>query len=141
MPRRRRSASGLLLCGAPDSAPALFAACVEAGAQPLGTQALDELRIEAGVPWVGVDIDETTLVMETGRTAAISFTKGCYLGQEVVERIAARGHVNRQLAGVIIEGDAVPAAPARGCWPTATRSAMSPAPRAPRDGAASSDWR
>lgn len=105
--------TGLLLCGAPDHAPALFAACVEAGAQPLGTQALDELRIEAGVPWVGVDMDETTLVMETGRTAAISFTKGCYLGQEVVERISARGHVNRQLAGVIIEGDAVPAAQAR----------------------------
>jgi folate-binding protein YgfZ len=105
--------SGLLLCGAPESAPALFAACVEAGAQPLGTQALDELRIEAGVPWVGVDMDETTLIMETGRTAAISFTKGCYLGQEVVERISARGHVNRQLAGLIIEGDAVPAASAR----------------------------
>jgi folate-binding protein YgfZ len=105
--------SGILLCGPPRIAPALFAACVEAGAQPIGMQALDTLRVESGVPWAGVDMDDTTLIMETGRTAALSFTKGCYLGQEVVERIAARGHVNRQLTGVILDGDAIPAAGAR----------------------------
>lgn len=105
--------SGLLLCGPVASAPALFDACVEAGAQPLGMRALDVLRVESGVPWAGVDMDETTLIMETGRSAALSFTKGCYLGQEVVERIAARGHVNRSLTGLVIDGDALPAHRAR----------------------------
>jgi folate-binding protein YgfZ len=105
--------TGLLLCGSAGSAPALFAACVESGAQPLGMRALDVLRVESGVPWAGVDIDETTLIMETGRPAAISYTKGCYLGQEVVERVAARGHVNRQLTGLVIDGDALPAHRAR----------------------------
>jgi aminomethyltransferase len=105
--------TGLLLCGPVGSAPALFEACVEAGAQPLGMRALDVLRVESGVPWAGIDIDETTLIMETGRTAAISFTKGCYLGQEVVERIAARGHVNRSLTGLVLEGGALPVQRAR----------------------------
>jgi len=105
--------SGVLLCGPPGIAPALFAACVEAGAQPLGMRALDTLRVESGVPWVGIDMDDTTLIMETGRTAALSFSKGCYLGQEVVERIAARGHVNRQLAGLVLDGEAPPTAGAR----------------------------
>jgi folate-binding protein YgfZ len=104
---------GLLLYGPPRIAPALFDACVEAGAQPTGMQALDTLRVESGVPWAGVDMDDSTLIMEVGRSAALSFSKGCYLGQEVVERIAARGHVNRQLAGLRVDGDAVPAAGAR----------------------------
>jgi folate-binding Fe-S cluster repair protein YgfZ len=47
--------------------------------------------------------------METGRDAALSFSKGCYLGQEVVERVAARGHVNRHLSGVLLAGDTLPA--------------------------------
>ncbi len=104
---------GILLCGPPHCAAALFDACVEAGAQPLGMQALNVLRVEAGVPWAGVDMDETALIVETGRMAAISFTKGCYLGQEVVERIAARGHVNRQLAGVVLDDAALPTPGAR----------------------------
>jgi folate-binding protein YgfZ len=99
---------GLLLCGPPTSAPPLFAALLEAGAQPLGMQGLDILRVEAGVPWPGIDMDESTLMMETGREAALSFTKGCYLGQETVERIAARGHVNRLLTGVVLDGDVLP---------------------------------
>jgi folate-binding protein YgfZ len=101
--------SGLLLCGATETAPALFDACVEAGAQPLGMRALDVLRVEAGVAWPGVDTDDSTLIMETGRQAAISFTKGCYLGQEVVERVSARGHVNRHVTGLIFDGDVLPA--------------------------------
>ena len=71
------------------------------------------LRVEAGVPWAGIDMDETVLMMETGRESALSFTKGCYLGQEVVERIAARGHVNRHLMGLMIDGEVVPAPRAR----------------------------
>ena len=100
-----------LLFGAmPDTAPSLFAAAVEAGAQPMGMTALDVVRVERGVPWAGVDMDESTLLMETGCDAAISFTKGCYLGQEVVERVAARGHVNRHLTGLLLDGPRLPAA-------------------------------
>lgn len=105
--------SGVLLCGPRRCAGPLFEACIEAGARPLGMHALDVLRVEAGVPWAGIDMDETVLIMETGRRSAISFTKGCYLGQEVVERIAARGHVNRHLMGLVIDGDSVPASRAR----------------------------
>jgi folate-binding protein YgfZ len=105
--------SGMLLYGPRRIAPALFDACAEAGAQPIGMAALDTLRVESGVPWAGVDMDDTTLIMEVGRSAALSFSKGCYLGQEVVERIAARGHVNRQLTGLIIDGDRLPTAGAR----------------------------
>ena len=101
--------AGILVCGPPAAAAPLFDALVEAGAQPMGMLALDVLRVESGVPWAGVDMDDSTLIMETGRAAAISFTKGCYLGQEVVERIAARGHVNRQLVGVAFDGATPPA--------------------------------
>ncbi|MEO8605185.1 MAG: glycine cleavage T C-terminal barrel domain-containing protein [bacterium] len=100
---------GVLLAGAPATLAALLDACREAGAVPAGMRALDTLRIEAGVAWAGLDMDETTLIMETGREAAVSFRKGCYLGQEVVERVASRGHVNRRLSGLLIEGDALPA--------------------------------
>lgn len=106
-------ADGVLLCGPPRCGLPLFDACVEAGAHPIGMQALNALRIEAGVPWAGIDMDETVLLMETGRRSAISFTKGCYLGQEVIERIAARGHVNRHLMGVVLDGDVLPAPRAR----------------------------
>ena len=55
-------------------------------------------RIALGEPWFGVDVDEGTIPQETGLVAAaVSFTKGCYLGQELVARIDSRGHVNRQL--------------------------------------------
>ena len=100
---------GILICGPAAAALVLFDACREAGGVPAGLVALDRLRIEAGVAWPGIDMDETTLIMETGRDAALSFTKGCYLGQEVVERVAARGHVNRRISGVLLDGDALPA--------------------------------
>lgn len=103
-------ARGYLLCGPGDAAGALFAAACAAGAQPMGMEALEVLRVEAGVPRYGQDMDETCLIMEVGLSEAISFRKGCYLGQEVVERIAARGHVNRRLVGLTVEGTAVPAA-------------------------------
>lgn len=105
--------SGILVCGPPQVSAALFDTLVEAGAQPMGMQALNVLRVESGVPWAGIDMDDGTLIMETGRETAISFSKGCYLGQEVVERVAARGHVNRQLVGVTFDGDAPPLPGAR----------------------------
>ena len=76
----------------------------------VGLQARETLRIEAGIPRYGVDMNAETLLLETGLDDAVSFTKGCYLGQETVERIHSRGHVNRRLVGLKAEGDVVPAA-------------------------------
>lgn len=71
---------------------------------------LTALRVEEGEPVMGRDVDEKTIPQETGLTdQAVSFTKGCYLGQELVARIDTRGHVNRQLRGVVVDGDALPA--------------------------------
>jgi folate-binding protein YgfZ len=85
--------------------------------QPLGLRAMGErayetLRVEAGLPDYGVDIDDSNLPQEVGRDRRdISFTKGCYLGQETVARIDALGHVNRHLVGLAIPGQrAVPPA-------------------------------
>ncbi|GIW41103.1 MAG: glycine cleavage system protein T [Candidatus Binatia bacterium] len=80
----------------------------EKGAVPVGALALDVLRLEAGVPLLGRDMDETTLLMEVGLEDAVSFRKGCYVGQEVVERIAARGHVNRLRVLFVFDGEPVP---------------------------------
>jgi folate-binding protein YgfZ len=71
---------------------------------------LEVLRIEAGIPWPGVDFDESHLVLEAGLERGIHFRKGCYLGQEVVERASSRGHVNRRLVGLRVEGTEPPAA-------------------------------
>ncbi len=73
------------------------------GVRPVGFEALNILRVEAGVPWYGFEVDDRTLPQEAGlETTAISFTKGCYLGQEIVERIRSRGEVHRTLAGLIL---------------------------------------
>ena len=71
----------------------------------VGSRALDLLRLEAGIPCYGVDMDEENLLLETGLDDAVSFHKGCYLGQEVIERIHSRGHVNKKLAGLILKGE------------------------------------
>ena len=78
------------------------------GAVPAGLEAYDVLRIESGVPWHGRDVTAETLALEAPYETVISFRKGCYLGQEVMERVTARGHVNRKLVGRRDPGDAVP---------------------------------
>jgi glycine cleavage system T protein len=77
---------------------------------PCGTEAVETLRIEAGIPRYGADFGEDTLPLEAGLTNALSFTKGCYVGQEIVERARSRGHVNWRLVGLLVEGDSPPAA-------------------------------
>jgi folate-binding protein YgfZ len=74
----------------------------------VGLDALEILRIEAGVPVFGRDMTEDTIPVEANLTDAISYTKGCYVGQEVIARLDARGHVNRRLMGLRLEGDALP---------------------------------
>ena len=70
----------------------------------VGAEAQNILRIEAGIPRYGVDFSEDNLLLEVGMEHAVSYTKGCYLGQEVVERIRSRGHVNKKLCGLLIDG-------------------------------------
>jgi glycine cleavage system T protein len=71
----------------------------------VGEEAQNILRIEAGIPRYGVDFSEDNLLLEVGIDHAVSFTKGCYLGQEVVERIRSRGHVNKKLSGLLLDGE------------------------------------
>ena len=79
------------------------------GVLPCGTEALESLRIEAGIPRYGPDMGEDTLPLEAGLLGALSFNKGCYVGQEIVERARSRGHVNWKLSGLFVEGATVPA--------------------------------
>jgi folate-binding protein YgfZ len=81
----------------------------EAGAKPAGRQSYEALRVEAGAPLQGVDVDEETFAPEVGRTRqAICYTKGCYLGQEPIVMARDRGHVNRALLGLKLPGGPVP---------------------------------
>ena len=75
----------------------------------MGTAALDLWRIAAGIPRYGVDIRERDLPQETEQERALNFSKGCYVGQEIVERIRSRGQVRRKFTGFEIEGQ-LPAA-------------------------------
>lgn len=86
------------------------AALVAEGARFVAKEAAECARIEAGRPLWGMDMDESTLPQEVNLEAlgAVSFTKGCYTGQEVVARLHFRGHVNRRLMGLRIEGAVAP---------------------------------
>jgi folate-binding protein YgfZ len=87
------------------------ASLIEKAFEPLasvwvGVEAQEILRVEAGIPRYGIDMDADNLLLETGLESHVSFSKGCYLGQEVVERIRSRGHVNKKLSGIVLEGTA-----------------------------------
>jgi folate-binding protein YgfZ len=83
---------------------------IDAGAVPVGPEVYEVLRIESGRPAFGQDVGPETLALEAPYEAAISFRKGCYLGQEVMERVTARGHVNRKLVGLELSDRPVPGA-------------------------------
>jgi folate-binding protein YgfZ len=89
---------------APADAGIVKAELVKAGAIPVSETALEWLRIASGIPRYGTDIRERDLAQETGQDRALSFTKGCYVGQEIVERIRSRGAVHRMFTGFLIEG-------------------------------------
>ena len=87
----------------------LFSAGGLFGLKPFGQLTLETVRIEAGRPRYGIDLDEHIIPIEAGlETEAISYTKGCYPGQEVMARIQTYGHVNKHLMGLTIEGSALP---------------------------------
>jgi len=88
----------------------LWQALHKAGGHPVGYEAWNVRRVEAGIPLFGVDMNESTLPLEAGLgDRAISLTKGCYTGQEVIHRIVSRGHTNRSLVGLRLSGDLLPA--------------------------------
>jgi folate-binding protein YgfZ len=83
----------------------LWQMLVAAGATPVSAEVEEILRIEAGIARYGVDMDETNVVTETNLDDAVSYTKGCYLGQEIIVRIKHRGHVAKKLTGLRFETD------------------------------------
>lgn len=89
-------------------AEALSAELVEAGAAPVDFAAVEAARVERGVPRFGAEFGPENFPQETGLEDAVSYEKGCYLGQEVVARIHYRGGVNRHLRGLELEGDELP---------------------------------
>jgi folate-binding protein YgfZ len=95
----------------PSAWEALAGAVRTRGGAPIGYRALDMLRLEAGIPWFGADFGEDHIPQETGiENTHISFTKGCYTGQEIVERVRSRGHVNRRLTGLLFDSPEAPVA-------------------------------
>jgi folate-binding protein YgfZ len=105
---------GFAICAPRDRLAGVWDQLCQAGVRPAGSEVWTALRIEAGLPVYGVDISDESLAQEVGRTkTAISFTKGCYLGQEPIARIDALGHVNRELRSLRITGEFVPPAGSR----------------------------
>jgi folate-binding protein YgfZ len=95
-----------VLCEAGD-AERLAAALTARGAQPVSEQATECVRVEHGRPRFGIDIDQTTMPQEAGlNERAVSFTKGCYVGQETVARLHWRGKPNRHLRGLRLSAPA-----------------------------------
>ncbi|MBV9574550.1 MAG: folate-binding protein YgfZ [Acidobacteriales bacterium] len=95
---------------APKKRDEVWNALLQAGAIPAEAEALESLRVASGIPRYGQDIRDRDLPQETEQHRALHFTKGCYIGQEIVERIRSRGNVHRKFAGFEV-GRALPAPP------------------------------
>jgi folate-binding protein YgfZ len=91
---------------APENANTLWDALVGADAKPVGTTAIENFRVLAGVAKYGQDITERYIPQETNQNQALHFNKGCYVGQEIVERVNARGLVHRGFTGFILDAPA-----------------------------------
>jgi len=89
----------------PCAGLAKFWSCIRtAGATPVGCASLEAFRVAEGIPAYGIDIAERDLPQETAQLRALNFNKGCYLGQEIVERIRSRGSVHRHLRHLELDG-------------------------------------
>ncbi|MBK5229969.1 MAG: folate-binding protein YgfZ, partial [Thermoleophilia bacterium] len=103
---------GVDLLGPRDALAPAERALIEAGAEPAGAAALELARIERGVPRYGAEIGDQTIPEEAGlNDRAVSFTKGCYVGQETVARLHYKGKPNRRLRGLALAGVVVPGTP------------------------------
>ncbi len=89
---------------APESFDVLREALLKEAGKPVGSSALNLFRISRGIPQFGQDIRDRDLPQETGQARALNFSKGCYLGQEIVERIRSRGAVHRQFMAFAVDG-------------------------------------
>ena len=95
-------------------AGSLWNALKASGARPAGSDALEVLRVEAGIARYGVDASDANVVLEVvNEEEAVSYTKGCYVGQEIIARIHWRGHVAKRLAGLIFDREVETPAGAR----------------------------
>jgi folate-binding protein YgfZ len=83
----------------------LHQSILTAGAKAVSDKTVDLLRIASGIPRYGQDIRERDLPQETGQQRALHFSKGCYIGQEIVERIRSRGAVHRSFTGFRLNGE------------------------------------
>jgi tRNA-modifying protein YgfZ len=97
---------GFRIYAAAGGADEIVRRLAAAGAQPATEEDARLVRLENGRPRYGEDIRDTSLPQETGQMHAVSFSKGCYLGQEIVERIRAQGHVNRKLVQLRLDSAA-----------------------------------
>lgn len=135
---RRGGVEGLHLFGPGPLVRKLAETLAGLGVPTLGEMAAESLRIEGGVPRYGVDMTQDTIPLEAGiEERAISTTKGCYVGQEVIVRILHRGHgrVVRKLEGLKVEGDVVPQAGTKLVSADRDAGHVTSAVRSPRFGA------
>ena len=131
------AAPAFLVIAPAGSVAAVWKSLIDAGATAAARDMFDALRIEAGFPLYGVDLSDDLIAQESGRTQqAISFTKGCYLGQEPIARLDSLGHANRMLRRLQLEAGPVPAVGAAVVDETSRESigAISSAAAAPADG-------
>jgi len=96
---------------APEHVLAVWETLQAAGATPCGVDAMEALRVLDATPVYGIDLNDRDLPQETAQTRALNFSKGCYLGQEIVERIRSRGKVNRQFRQFSLNGAPPPQLP------------------------------
>jgi folate-binding protein YgfZ len=89
---------------APEHVLAVWETLQAAGATPCGLDAMEALRVLEATPLYGIDLNDRDLPQETAQARALNFSKGCYLGQEIVERIRSRGKVNRQFRQFALHG-------------------------------------
>jgi len=108
------------ITAAADRVASIQRRLIDAGAHAASPEALELARILAGWPRLASEVDEKTIPQEVrlDEIGGVSYTKGCYTGQETVSRLHFRGHANRQLRGLLFEADP-PAAPASG-WSAVT---------------------
>ncbi|MGB7496573.1 MAG: aminomethyltransferase family protein [Candidatus Acidiferrum sp.] len=113
--RSRGGLSGAEFVVAREKAEQLWSTLDQAvrrvGGRPVGYTALNTVRLESGVPWFGYDFGDKQIPHEAGlQDSHISYTKGCYTGQEIVERVRSRGQVNRVRVGLQFAGESEPGA-------------------------------
>lgn len=104
----RAGAIGFDVFFAAEAKAQIRQALIDGGAIPTGSEALEIARLEAAIPREGVDVTDANILLEAGYDKAVSYTKGCYLGQEIIARIHYRGQPARQLRGLLIDASDLP---------------------------------